>query len=100
MAEDSYNIPGGHFVHPSAPLVEELENVPSGHGNNTATNWLLRGINLNPVDLRAEISSELQENFSRSTRIASFGVSIEFLGEIIHCFPKWTKFTAKVFFSK
>ena len=30
------SLPAGHFVHPSAPLVKVLENVPRGHGNSTA----------------------------------------------------------------
>lgn len=42
-------------MHPSAPLVEELENVPRGHGNNVATSQLLSAILLNPVAKRAEI---------------------------------------------
>ena len=28
------SIPGGHSMHPSAPLEEEFEKVPSGHGRN------------------------------------------------------------------
>ena len=43
-----HSIPGGHFMHPLAPLVEELENVPRGHGNNVATTGLLSAILLNP----------------------------------------------------
>jgi len=27
-------LPGGHFRHPSTPLVETFVNVPSGHGVN------------------------------------------------------------------
>ena len=49
------SIPGGHFMHPSTPLVEELENVPRGHGNNVATSQFLSGILLNPVAKRAEV---------------------------------------------
>ena len=28
-------LPGGHFRHPSTPLVETFVNVPSGHGVNS-----------------------------------------------------------------
>ena len=42
-------------MHPSTPLVEELENVPRGHGNNVATSQFLSGILLNPVAKRAEV---------------------------------------------
>lgn len=52
-----YSIPGGHFMHPSTPLVDELENVPRGHGNNVATSQLLSCILLNPVAKRAEVRS-------------------------------------------
>ena len=85
MAEDSCNIPGGQFVHPSAPLVEELENVPKGHGSITATVSSLRGVNLNPVDLRPAIRAKLKEFVSWSTIIASVGASIEFLMYKIYC---------------
>ena len=51
--KEGYSIPGGQFVHPSAPLVEESENVPRGHGNIVATLELSPGIRLNPVATRA-----------------------------------------------
>jgi len=41
-------LPGGHFRHPSAPLVETFVNVPSGHGVNALSFWL------NPEAKRAE----------------------------------------------
>lgn len=44
-------------MHPSTPLVDELENVPRGHGNNVATSQLLSCILLNPVAKRAEVRS-------------------------------------------
>ncbi len=44
-------------MHPSSPLMEELENVPRGHGNNVTTRQLLSSILLNPEAKRAAIRS-------------------------------------------
>jgi hypothetical protein len=35
--EGGLNTPAGHSLHSLAPLAEELENVPRGHGSNVAT---------------------------------------------------------------
>ena len=74
-------IPGGQFVHPSAPLVEELENVPRGHGNNVAVDGSLSpGIRLNPEANRASNKRWPPSRYS-STWIASVSELIGLLEE-------------------
>ena len=46
-------------MHSSAPLSEELENVPRGHGNKVVRYGSLLGIDLKPDAKRAEIRAAL-----------------------------------------
>lgn len=46
-------------MHLSAPLSEELENVPRGHGNKVVRYGSLLGIVLKPESKRAEIMAAL-----------------------------------------
>lgn len=68
-------------MHPSAPSVVELENVPNGQGNNVATFGLLSDIFLSPEAKRAEISSAFLKNPGLVTRIASVAILMGFLGK-------------------
>ena len=54
------DIPGGHVLHSSAPLAEELEKVPRGHGNKVTKCRTLLGIDLNPESKKAEIMAGLR----------------------------------------
>ena len=56
VPKGSYNLPGGHGVHPSVPFDEKLENVPTGHGRNFNG---FSDIFLNPDANRAESTASL-----------------------------------------
>lgn len=73
MSNADYVIPGGHCIHPSFPLEEELENVPLGHGRNVR--W---PVCLNPEATRAEITSVF--SLGTNSLTASASESIGFLG--------------------
>lgn len=67
-------------MHPSTPLVEELENVPKEHGKNVAaTSQFSSCIILNPVAKRAEVRCAFI--WGLITRIASAGEITGFLRE-------------------
>lgn len=72
------SIPGEHFVHPSAPLADELEKVPRGHGKSVAASGVLPGVFLNPEAKRAEII----KRSGLSILIASVRESMGFLENI------------------
>lgn len=81
--ESLYNIPGGHSVHPSSPLADKLENVPTGHGNNKANLSLSLGIRRNPEAIRAETRGLPVDDSGSLTWMASLAELIGFLGERI-----------------
>jgi len=53
-----HNLPAGHWVHPSVPLMKGLENVPRGQGNNLQALGET-SILLNPEARRAEMRYRL-----------------------------------------
>lgn len=76
-------MPGGHFIHPSCPLEEELTKVPKGHGKNTQTlNSPPSSIRLNPDANRAETWALPTADMGFCTVTASVSESRGFLREI------------------
>lgn len=75
-------IPGGHGVHPNIPLVEELENVPTGQGkrDNSTSERLLTNTS-NPEAIKASTNAAtFGSPFLKSILMAAAAVSIGFLG--------------------
>jgi len=78
-----YNTPGGHSMHPSFPLEEELINVPFGQGLNVFRKCgISPGISLpNPEAIKADSRARLAGKTGRLTVTAPTSEFKEFLGK-------------------